>query len=60
MCALSNTMLKERGEAMFGEVVGRVSGVVRGRAREGVAILLSKWLLKSQSNGISYHPGLCG
>ena len=28
----------------FGEVTGRVSGVERGRARKGVALLLSEWL----------------
>ena len=28
----------------FGEVTGRVSGVERGRAREGVALLLSDWM----------------
>ena len=37
VCALSETKLKEKGEVMFGEVVGRVSGVSVGRAREGVA-----------------------
>ena len=30
-----------KGEVAFGEVTGRVSGVERGRAREGVALLLS-------------------
>ena len=30
---------------MFGEVVDRVSGVGVGRAMEGVALLLSMWLL---------------
>ena len=33
MCALSETKLKGKGEVMFGEVVGRVSGVVVGRVR---------------------------
>ena len=33
VCALSETKLKGKGEVMFGEVVGR--------AREGVALLLS-------------------
>ena len=42
VCALSETKLKGKGEVMFDEVmfdevVGRVSGVARGRAREGVA-----------------------
>ena len=38
MCALSENKLKGKGEVMFGEVVGRVSGVAVGRAREGVAL----------------------
>ena len=36
--ALSETKLKRKGEVMFGEVVGRVSAVAGGRAREGVAL----------------------
>ena len=40
------TKLKGKCEVMFGEVVGRVSGVAGGRAREGVAFLLSEWLLR--------------
>ena len=44
--ALSETKMKGRGEAEFGEVVGRISGVERGRAREGVALLLSERMLK--------------
>ena len=31
---------------MFGEVVGRMSGVTGGRAKEGVALLLSEWLMR--------------
>ena len=46
VCALSETKLKGKGEVMFGEVVGRVSGVAGGRAREGVALLLSGWLMR--------------
>ena len=46
LCALSETKLKGRRQVMFGEVVGRVSGVAGVRAREGVALLLSDWLLK--------------
>ena len=38
--------LKGKGEVMFGEVVGRVSGVAVGRAREGVALLLSGRLMR--------------
>ena len=33
VCALSDTKLKGKGEIMFGEVVGRVSGVAGRRAR---------------------------
>jgi len=39
--ALSETKMKGKGEAMFGNVKGRISGVMDGRAREGVALLLS-------------------
>lgn len=42
--ALSETKIKGRGEVMFGNVRGRVSGVEVGRAREGVALLVSEWL----------------
>ena len=42
---LSETMLKGKGEVMFREVVGRVSGVAGGRAREG-ALLLSRRLMR--------------
>ena len=38
------TKMKGKGEVAFGEVTGRVSGVERGRAREGVALLLSEWM----------------
>ena len=41
MCSLSETKLKGKGE-----VVGRVSGVEGGRTREGVALLLSGWLMR--------------
>ena len=41
VCALSETKLKGKGEVMFGEVVGTVSAVAVGRAREGVALLPS-------------------
>ena len=41
MC-LSETKLKGKGEVMFGEVVG----VAVGRAREGVALLLSRRLMR--------------
>ena len=42
--ALCETKMKGKGEVAFGEVTGRVSGVKRGRAREGVALLLSEWM----------------
>ena len=42
VCALSETKLNARGEVMFGEVVGRVSGLARGRESEGVVLLLSE------------------
>ena len=38
--ALCETKMKGKGEVAFGEV----SGVERGRAREGVALLLSEWM----------------
>ena len=43
--ALCETKMKGKGEVAFGEVTGRVSGVERGRAREGVALLLSEWMV---------------
>ena len=42
--ALCETKMKGKGEVLFGEVAGRMSGVENGRAREGVAILMSEWL----------------
>ncbi len=48
--ALNETKMKRSGEVMFGCVKGRKSGVVRDRAREGVALLLSekvnKWVVE--------------
>ena len=41
VCALSETKLKGKGE-----VVDRVSGVAGGRARKGVALLLSGRLMR--------------
>ena len=38
--ALCETKMKGKGEEVFGEVTGRVSGVERGRARKSVALLL--------------------
>ena len=37
---------------MFGEVVGRVSGVAVRRAREGVALLLSGRLCSRMEGGV--------
>ena len=45
--ALSETKMKGKGEAEFGDVKGRISGVERGRAREGVALLLSDRVMKT-------------
>ena len=42
--ALCETKIKGKSEAVFGDVTSRVSGVTDGRAREGVALLLSKWM----------------
>ena len=39
---LSETKLKGRGEWMFGNLIGRVSGVTSGRAKEGVCIIVSE------------------
>ncbi len=39
--ALSETKMKGKGETEFGNVSGRGSGVKRGRAKEGVALLVS-------------------
>ena len=44
--ALNETKMKGRGEVEFGRMKGRISGVMEGRAREGVALLLSEWLIK--------------
>ena len=46
VCALSETKMKGKCEVIFGEVVGRVFGVAGGMAREGVAMLLSGWLMR--------------
>ena len=43
--ALSETKIRGKRERNFGKVKGKVSGVMRGRAREGVAILLKEELL---------------
>ena len=44
---------------MFDELVGRVSGVGGGRAMDGVALLLSIWLLCSENFGWRCPLGLC-
>ena len=43
--ALCETRMKGKGEVAFGEVTGRASGVERGRVKEGVALLLSEWVV---------------
>ena len=43
--ASCETKMKRKGEVAFGEVTGGVSGVERGRVREGVALLLSEWMV---------------
>lgn len=43
---LSETKMKGQGESMFGDVKGRISGVMNGRAREGVGMLLSDRVLE--------------
>ena len=50
--ALCETKMKGKGEVAFGEVTGRVSGVERGRAREGVALLLSEWMENKVVDGV--------
>ena len=60
VCALSETKLKGKGEVMFGEVVGRVSGVAVGRAREGVALLLSGRLMRCVAEWKEVSSRLCG
>ena len=45
--ALNETKMKGKGESEFGKVKGRISGVERGRAREGVALLLSERMMNS-------------
>ena len=44
--ALGGTKMKGKGEVDFGKIKGRISGVVEGRAGEGVGMLLNEWLLK--------------
>ena len=43
--ALSETKVKGKGECRFGSVVERVSGVENERAKEELALLLSKQVL---------------
>ena len=44
--SLCKMKMKGKGEVAFGEVTGRVPGVERGRAKEGVALLLNEWMIK--------------
>ena len=46
VCNQSETKLKGKGGVLFRELVGRVSFVAGGRASDGVAPLLSEWLLR--------------
>ena len=50
--ALNETKMKGKEEVEFGRMRGRISGVTGGRAREGVAILLSEWLKKLERSGM--------
>ena len=43
--ALCETKMKGKGEVVFGEVTGRASWGERGRAREGMTLLLSEWMV---------------
>ena len=43
--ALSETKMKGKGESVFTAVEGRISGVMNGRAIEGVGLLLSERLM---------------
>ena len=43
--ALCETTMKGKGEVAFGEVIGKVSEVEGGRAREGVVLSLSEWMV---------------
>ena len=43
--ALCETKMKGKGEVAFGKVIGRVSRVEGERVREGVALLLSEWMV---------------
>ena len=58
VCALSETKLTGRGDVMFGEVVGRVTGVAGRRARKGVALLISEWLLRCLVEWKELSPSL--
>ena len=40
--ALSETNVKDKGECNFGRVVGKVSGVVNGHARERVGLVFEQ------------------
>ena len=44
--ALNETKVIDKGECILGSMVGRVSGVVNGRAMERVVLLLSKQMLE--------------
>ena len=42
--ALCEVKMKGKGQVVSDEVTPRLYGVKRGRAREGVALLLSEWM----------------
>ena len=46
MSGLRETKVKGNGECNFGSIVGKVYGVVKGCAREGVAFLLGTRVLE--------------
>ena len=52
MCLLSATKLKGKGDVMFGEVVGRVSGVELGRESEGRGGPVTEWVVAEVCSGL--------
>ena len=50
--ALCETKMKGKGEVTFGEETDGAFGVKRGRAREGVALLLSEWMVNKEGSGM--------
>ena len=56
MCCKRDFKLNGKGEVMFGEEVGRVSGVAGGRRWP----YYSEWWLRCVVDGRRCHSGLCG